>query len=431
MKQVAAAFVMLAGFGVLSACAERSVPSSEAIAVPAAFAEDWLYFGGYAGDRYYSDLVLRQTSVGLAGTLFADDGSAYALRAIRRTDSNLSFVVPVLGASFSGELFGSTGWSGAWKDPGPHGDGRVLLEPFSENSEVPAQAAELVSLPDGRRMHMMCAGEGAPVVILDYGAGGTMKKDWGDLAATIAAEAKTRVCAYDRAGRGLSDPASTPRNAAAVASDIDQMLTAAKIATPVVLVGHSLGSYHVRQFANSYPDKTAGLVLVDPSGDGQMERFNAVIPKIQQVQDEMTSAQAKLNCIATLLARPVPPDDPFAQQCGGNDPDALSATRSEVEEMPLASTKSLVATRRSYGDMPLIVLTRGDYDNGMPPNFTAEDKQAMRTVWEAMHAEMAALSTRGDQRFILNAGHYIQRDAPEAVVAAVADVVAAVRAPAE
>jgi pimeloyl-ACP methyl ester carboxylesterase len=209
------------------------------------------------------------------------------------------------------------------------------------------------------------------VVILDYGAGGTMKKDWGDLAATIAAQAKTRVCAYDRAGRGLSDPASTPRNAAAVASDIDQMLTAAKIATPVVLVGHSLGSYHVRQFANTYADKTAGLVLVDPSGDGQMERFNAVIPKIQQVQDEMTSAHAKLNCIATLLARPVPPDDPLAQQCGGNDPDALSATRSEVEEMPLASTKSLVATRRSYGDMPLIVLTRGDYDNGMPPNFTA------------------------------------------------------------
>jgi pimeloyl-ACP methyl ester carboxylesterase len=266
------------------------------------------------------------------------------------------------------------------------------------------------------------------VVILDYGAGGTMKKDWGDLAATIAAQANTRVCAYDRAGRGLSDPASTPRNAAAVASDIDQMLMAAKIATPVVLVGHSLGSYHVRQFANSYPDKTAGLVLVDPSGDGQLERFTAAIPQMAQMQADRLKTQAELNCVSTLLARPVPPDDPLAQRCGGNDPDAISATMSEVEEMPGASTAALIATRRSYGDMPLIVLTRTDFETGMPTTFTDQDKQAMRSVVQTMHAEMAALSTRGDQRFILNTGHYIQRDAPEAVVAAVADVVAAVRA---
>lgn len=153
--------------------------------------------------------------------MFAVDGSAYALRAIQRTTSRLSFVIPGLGASFNGESFGSPAWSGEWKDPGPHRDGDVLLERFSDGNEAPAVAAELARLPDGRRMHLVCAGEGALVVVLDYGAGGTVKKDWGELASAIAKQAQTKVCAYDRAGRGLSDPAATPRTAVAVASDME------------------------------------------------------------------------------------------------------------------------------------------------------------------------------------------------------------------
>lgn len=419
--------VALAGLGLLSACGEPAAPPAET-AAKRAFAEEWFYFGGYTGDLYYSDIVLRQTSDGLAGTLLADDGSVHALRAIHRTESSLSFVIPSLGASFSGEWFDNWAWSGDWKDLGPHGDGRVLLEPFSPGGELPALAAEIVKLPDGRGMHIVCAGEGAPAVVLDYGAGGTVKKDWGELAARIASSADTRVCAYDRAGRGLSDPASTPRTAAAVASDMEQMLAAANIAPPYVLAGHSLGSYHVRQFANAYGDKTAGLVLIDPSGDGQVERFNAVIPKVMKLQQDMFKAQAEMNCIGRLRETPVPPNDPLAQQCGGNDPEAIWATKSEIEEMPAASTQQLLSSRRSYGDMPLIVLTRTDYEKDMPADFTAEDKANMRSVWETMHAEMAALSTRGEHRFVAGASHYIQHDAPDAVVAAITDVVAAVRA---
>jgi pimeloyl-ACP methyl ester carboxylesterase len=282
-------------------------------------------------------------------------------------------------------------------------------------------------LPDGRRMHIACTGEGAPVVLLDYGAGGNMKKDWGDIAEAIAEKARTRVCLYDRAGRGLSDPAPMPRDADAVARDIEGMMTAANVPAPYVLIGHSLGSYHVRQYANTYPAKVAGMVLVDPSGDGQLERFYAVIPKMKQLNESTFMAQANLNCVSRLREAPARPDDPFAQQCGGNDADVIEATRSEIEQMAGASTEQLVASRRSYGDMPLIVLTRTDYEAGMPPDFTTQDRDAMRSVWEAMHAEMAALSSKGEHRFIPGAGHYIQRDAPQAVVDAVTDVVAEAR----
>jgi pimeloyl-ACP methyl ester carboxylesterase len=389
------------------------------------YADEWLAFADSVENGYYSAVNLHETAQGLAGRLVMVDGSAVPLRNIQRTEMALSFNIPALGASYAAQDLGDGKWAGKWIDPGPHGNVPYLL--LGPSTSPPAVVGEFVALPDGRRMHIACAGEGAPVVALDYGAGGNMKKDWGDIASAIAAKAQARVCLYDRAGRGLSDPAPMPRDAAAVVRDLDETLTAANIPPPYILIGHSLGSYHVRLFANTHFDKMAGLVLVDPSGDGQLARLSAVIPKIQQIQDAAFKAQADLNCIARLREAPVAPDDTFAKQCGGNDPEAIEATKSEVESMPGASTEQLTASRRSYGDMPLIVLTRGDYDKDMPPDFTAKDRAAMRSVWETMHAEMAALSSKGQHRLVPNAGHYIQRDAPQAVIDAAAEVVAAVR----
>jgi pimeloyl-ACP methyl ester carboxylesterase len=426
-RTIAAAFVALVG---LASCDDPAAAPSAEAAAPS-HPDEWLTFAGSVANDHYAAVNLHETAHGLAGRLVKLDGSAVPLRNIRRDATTLSFTVPALGVTYSAQKLVDGGWDGQWSDAGSHGDARIVLT-ASSGAPAPTNAGaalsgELVALPDGRRMHIACTGEGAPAVVLDYGAGGTMKKDWGDIANAITTKAQTRVCLYDRAGRGLSDPAPMPRDAAAVVRDLDETLTAATIAPPYVLIGHSLGSYHVRLFANTHFDKMAGLVLVDPSGDGQLARFSAVIPKIQQIQEAGFKTQADLNCIARLRETPVAPDDAFAKQCGGNDPEAIEATKSEVESMPGASTEQLTASRRSYGDMPLTVLTRGDYDKDMPPDFTAEDRAAMRSVWEAMHAEMAALSSKGQHRFVPNAGHYIQRDTPQAVIDAAAEVVAAVR----
>jgi pimeloyl-ACP methyl ester carboxylesterase len=206
------------------------------------------------------------------------------------------------------------------------------------------------------------------------------------------------------------------------------MLTAANIPAPYVLVGHSLGSYHVRQFANTRLDKMAGMVLVDPSGDGQQARFMEAIPKAYAISMAAFEKIRALDCVGKMRGKLVPKSDPLVKDCLGNDAAMIESYLSEVDAMPGASTEELTALRRSYGALPLIVLTRGDYDLDMPPEFTPADRAGMKAVWVAMHEEMTALSSVGQHRTVEGASHFIQREHPEAVVAAVNDVVAAARA---
>jgi pimeloyl-ACP methyl ester carboxylesterase len=261
-----------------------------------------------------------------------------------------------------------------------------------------------------------------PAVIFDSGAGGDHNA-WKGVQDAIAAT--NMACTYDRASVGASDPGPLPRDAAAIANDIDAMLAAAKIPAPYVLVGHSLGSYHVRQYANTRFDKVAGIVLVDPSGDNQRALFNAAIPKSATIPAMGFDEQAWRNCVAKLHGALIPRTDPVIKDCQGNDAEIVDASFSAIYAMEHTSLAQLTASHRSYGDLPMIVLTRGDYMKGMPPEFDDADRDAMKRVWTGLHRDMTALSKKGLNREIAGAGHFIQADAPQAVITAIRDVLAA------
>jgi pimeloyl-ACP methyl ester carboxylesterase len=120
----------------------------------------------------------------------------------------------------------------------------------------PGQMVEV----NGRQMHIQCTGTGEPTVILEAGAIG-FSSHWAWVQQQL--ELHTRVCAYDRAGHGWSDPAPAPRDGLTIATELQALLNEAGIVPPYVLVGHSLGAVTNRIFAAQYPDQVAGLVLVD------------------------------------------------------------------------------------------------------------------------------------------------------------------------
>ena len=97
-----------------------------------------------------------------------------------------------------------------------------------------------------------------------------------------ALTAQTRVCAYDRAGLGLSDPSTLrPRTSQDIALDLHKLLAAAGVTGPYVLVGHSIGGFHVRVFAAQYPAEVVGMVLVDSSHPDQVQAFLDSLPPAQ------------------------------------------------------------------------------------------------------------------------------------------------------
>ncbi len=65
----------------------------------------------------------------------------------------------------------------------------------------------------------------------------------------------TRVCAYDRAGMGWSEPGSGSPNATQTADELHVLLQKADEEGPYVLVGHSLAGLYSRVYADRYPEE--------------------------------------------------------------------------------------------------------------------------------------------------------------------------------
>ncbi len=124
------------------------------------------------------------------------------------------------------------------------------------------RAQQLVSVEEGRRLNLYCSGDGLPVVIFDSGLGDSAKA-WGLVQPVIAQ--RTKACSYDRAGLGFSDPSAAAGTSENAVRDLHQLLIAAELPRPVILVGHSYGGMNVKLYAETFPSEVAGLVLVDPS----------------------------------------------------------------------------------------------------------------------------------------------------------------------
>src|SRR5579872_1747877 len=308
--------------------------------------------------------------------------------------------------------------------------------------DIYARPQRLVRLDDGRQMNVFCQGSGSPTVLLEAGAGGSTL-EWRWVQSEIAKS--TRVCAYDRAGMGFSDAGKLPRTAQAVVADLIALLKAAKIDPPYVMVGHSLGSYYVRLYTDHHLSDVVGMVLVDPSVEYQDTRFAKVSPQFMDSirQDEKAASE----CLHLAEAGKLTADLPIFKECTygySRDPhfsDELFGVQikrrlsvnfratllSETREMDGTDSEELVAAHRSYGSMPLIVLTQSAESADAPPGVAAEQANAMNELWIGMHEELAALSSRGSHRQVEHSGHYIQRDRPDVVIEAVREVVGEAR----
>jgi pimeloyl-ACP methyl ester carboxylesterase len=293
-------------------------------------------------------------------------------------------------------------------------------------AKLPAPPGQLVDI-GGWRLHMICAGSGSPTVVLEAGAS-SFAIDWTLVQRDVART--TRVCSYDRAGMGWSDPSPhAPR--ASTAEDLQKLLTAAGERPPFVLVGASRGGLVIREYQADHPAEVAGLVFVDPSTEDRLFTLHGgrMVLIASLTADELRS---------TLPTRPVavPRRRPQTGAPFDRLPPELYDTRLLLDEKLIASIpdtvgpeiiaivnesdRALLARLRALrgasphplGPLPVVILSRG--------NERSDDR-------EASHRAVAALSTNSRHTIVTGAGHEIHLFEPAAVVQAIGDVVAAVR----
>ena len=270
----------------------------------------------------------------------------------------------------------------------------------------------------GHRLHLNCTGSGTPTVVIEPG-GGAMSSDLGWVTPAVARD--TRVCVYDRAGRGWSEPADTPQDGLQIASDLHTLLQRGGVPGPYVLAGHSFGGLYVLAFAARYPDEVAGMALLDSTAPATTPKQAAasgdsgsydVLSRVSALAS--TSARLGLTRLYSKLeGGSLPPrsrDEARARSV------TASSLRSVIDEYVQASASvQQAALLTDFADKPLVVLTAGSGNDA---------------AWLAKQNHLASLSTNSVHRVIDGATHealIAEQDGAAASTQAILEVVSSVR----
>jgi pimeloyl-ACP methyl ester carboxylesterase len=244
---------------------------------------------------------------------------------------------------------------------------------------------------DGHMMHIHCTGEGQPTVILEA-AGGHFSATWALVQVEIATV--TRVCAYDRAGYGWSDPAPQPRDAAQIAIDLHTLLEEAGIEPPYIMVGHSVGGLYSRVYNSQFTGEVTGLVLVDATHPDNWTRQGESIQTLQT----MASVSAVLSRFG--LMRLFFGGENFGLPAEANAALKADIFSSQYWDTQQADTTAMLTSLDQgraagvLGDLPLAVLAALTYPEG-----------AGRDTEYTLQQELAALSSNSRFQNVEGAGH--------------------------
>ena len=287
---------------------------------------------------------------------------------------------------------------------------------------TPPPTGRLVDI-GGRRLHVNCTGAGSPAVITESGSS-SFSIEWALVQEQVAKF--TRICSYDRAGFAWSDRGPAENTVEETMDDLHQLLRAARIRPPYILVGHSIGGMYVRAYQRRYPEAVSGLILVDatPEEDAEYLYNGKSTQGILLTYDQLASVYAPyIKNPPPPLELPTavdPPYDKLPPELQRAEVWAERLWRSRVDmshswitadswrEEFVALRRLRLATPHVLGDLPLVVLRR-----------------ARRTsdVLNQREADLVGLSSIGKLVVATESDHEIQLYQPDLVVQAIRDVI--------
>jgi pimeloyl-ACP methyl ester carboxylesterase len=287
---------------------------------------------------------------------------------------------------------------------------------FSEANDSKFIPGELVSF-DENVFHLFCMGQGSPVVFVENGLTAAYV-DWHSVFEGVSKE--TRICTYDRLGLGWSSANDKPTTSEQVVVHLNRLIQIAGIDEPLLLVGFSAGGIYAREYYRRYPEKIAGMILVDSAHEQQADRMEFVRRDLSLIKlcnaVSWTGATRLLGVIDGFI-------DPTLSESRWQEESRLynrtgfckgMVYQVEGMESELLSNK----TPQVMGETPLTVISAGKTlreqipEAELPESFFFEHSD----VWPKLQKELASLSRNSRYVVAEGSGHAVHIEKPKIVI---------------
>ena len=282
---------------------------------------------------------------------------------------------------------------------------------------------------NGHKMHLYCIGSGSPTIVMEAGWGvSSPVLGWGNLQPDLAQI--TRVCSYDRAGLGWSEPQPGPADADHVAANLHELIAQAGVTGPMVLLSHSWGGIYLRDYLTHYPANVQGLILLDSSTPDQQKRFAAVAGPQDDSHLNLLILLDRLLYSAGIprlmgACKPTAGWEARAGKALGEDGCRMhfDALLSEYKNFDASSAETLHSG--PFGDLPLLIISHdpaaGATHNEPPAALKLEALEAQ------MQEEQKQLSTRSLRIVAKGSSHEVHTDRKALVVSQIQRFIAQLR----
>jgi pimeloyl-ACP methyl ester carboxylesterase/protein-S-isoprenylcysteine O-methyltransferase Ste14 len=290
--------------------------------------------------------------------------------------------------------------------------GGLVYEAYADaeaSREFPAPGT-LVDI-GGRRLHLLCIGNGAPTVLFEPSGFGNATSG---ARARERISSRARVCSYDRVGMGWSDPGPSSVTVNDLANDLAVLQDRAGLGSPIVIVASSIGGLTAETFARRFPERVAGLVFLDAATSLQAPKASGWLGTVKAAACT-ASASARFGTIRLI--------DPFGLGRETSEGARRSAavtysprlwgTMCAMSRGAPQTLEILAGLPPLPPDIPLRVLSASS-DEEMFPGYQWVTPVARSERMKA-HQEFAKRSTRGQWMLVPKSTHLIAGSAPDAV----------------
>ena len=273
----------------------------------------------------------------------------------------------------------------------------------------------------GRRLHLWCEGTGeGPTVVMLSGGGIPAVASYG-LQDRIARFA--RVCSYDRAGLGWSEPSPRPMSLGEQTADLDRLLSSGGVAGPIILAPESFGALIAIDYARQHPGRVVGIVFID--GAEPNTWFDAMRHE-NTTQLRLKDWTMQTGCRLGIARLLLPLFEPawvnrLPGRIRGQFREVFSRPNSGWGNALNAYENTARAQRPSFragslGAIPIIVIRHGAVSTSMSPAF--------ERAWPQAQRRLAGLTTGQAVAVVAtNGGHDIAQEQPELVAEMVRRIV--------